>query len=109
MPWATWTTRSPSARSRKLSMARDSSRRRVQLVAHPGHVAAEALDRLDAQVATGLDRGAGQGRHLHAREADQLPENALHREQSLRVADPLEVVPALFVQLLRFHQDRPGA
>ena len=53
----------------------------VQLVAELGDVAAEPLDRFDAQMAGRLDRRSRQGGNVHAGEAQQLLKRAGHREQ----------------------------
>src|SRR5207249_1015932 len=82
-------------------------RQGVQLVADLADVAAEALDRLDAQVAGGFDGRAGQGRQLDVRELQELLEGPRDREQPGQVGDAFEVVFALFVQVVGLDQHGP--
>jgi len=84
-------------------------RRRVQLVAYPADVAAEALDRLDAQVTGRLDRRPRQRRQRDAREAQHLLEDALHRKQTNGIGDALQVVLARLVEVVRLGQDNPAS
>ena len=64
-------------------------RSRVQLVAHPADVAAEALHRLDTQMTGRLDRRPRQGRQRHVREPQHLLKDAGHREQTDGIGDAL--------------------
>ena len=81
----------------------------VELVAQLGDVAAEALDRLDAQMTRRLAAGAGQGADVDAGEADRAAETRSGpRKSPVTSGHAFEIVFALFVQIGRLDQDRPG-
>ena len=85
------------------------ARHRVQFLPNLSHVAAEAFDRLDAQVAGRLDRGPRQGRDGDTGKLQQLLDNPRQGEQSHRVGDPLQVVLSGLVQIVRFGQHDPAS
>ncbi len=79
----------------------------VQFVAELGDIAAEALDRFDAEMANRLHGRRGQGRFLNIRKLQQLLEDGRQRKQAARIGDALEVVFALLVQVAGFDEDGP--
>ncbi len=81
----------------------------VQLVADAGHLAAEPLHRLDAQMTGRLNGRCRHPGQSHAGEADKLSQRPLAGEQSARIRHTFEVVLALFEQVVQFDEDRPGA
>ena len=76
----------------------------VEFVLDPRYVAAEALHRLDAQVGDRLATGPRQRRHDDGRARHQVRERAIDGVQAGGVADALEEVPALLLQLRRLQE-----
>ena len=79
----------------------------VEFVAHAVDVAAEALDRLDAQMADGLDARPRKRRHRHVGPREHLSNRPLDREQPFDVDDGFQVELALLLQLGRLDQNHP--
>ena len=79
-----------------------------EFLAQLGDVAAETLDGLDPEMAGGFHRRSRQRRDARVRKAQQLLEHAVHGEQAPRVGDPLQIMPALLVEVVRLDQHGPG-
>ena len=84
------------------------SRGVVQLLTELGDIAAETFHRLDAKMARCFHRVARQSGQADAGKPQELLKGPLHRKQSANVGHPLQKMLALFLQVVRFDQDRPG-
>ena len=85
-------------------VARDAFKFAPQL----GHIAAEALDRLDAQMTGrlhGCDRQRGDA---NARKAEQLLKRARDREQAHGLGEAVQVMLALFLKIIRLDKSGPS-
>src|SRR5262249_43819342 len=80
----------------------------IQFVTKFGHLTAEAFDRLDAKMTACLDRGRRQCGKADAGKANELPQYTRHREKPACVGHALEIILALFAQVVGFDEDGPG-
>ncbi len=79
-----------------------------QLTPQLGDVAAEALDRLDAQMTGRLHRRDRQGGNPDAGKAQQLLNGAGDCKESARLGEAVQVMLALFLKIIRLDKSGPS-
>jgi len=83
-------------------------RNAVQFILDLGDIAAETLDRFDAQMANRLHAGAGNRGQTNTRKARELSNRPCDGKEPSSIRHPLKIMLSLFMQVFRLHQHGPG-